>query len=159
MTRNKKLTIAMAIVLPVVVLGSGIVAATSTPELVVPDTSSDATYAVASVSSGSTTTASSPCDDCTGDCSGSGACDGDCEGKVNGTCDGDCNGSGDCDGSGNCAGTGICDGDCTAEGECGYLGCTGSGDCDNECADKVAVTSPCGSSSRGGCGGGGSCSK
>jgi len=130
MTRNKKLTIALAIVLPVVVLGSGIVAATSTPELVIPDTSSDATYTVGTVSTDADATSASPCDDCTGDCSGNGVCDGDCDGECAGN--GDCDGI--CDGDGDCRGNGVCDGDCTSKVECGYLGCTGSGDCDSECA-------------------------
>ena len=147
MTRNKKLTIALAITLPVLILGSGIVAATSTPDLVIPDTSaaSDKTFTLAPVSS-TNTNAASACDDCTGNCNGGGLCDGDCAG--NGDCDGICDGSGDC--AGTCNGTGICDGDCTSEGECGYLGCSGSGDCDSECATVAPkVTRGCGG---GGCG-------
>lgn len=128
MTGGKKLTIALAVAIPLLILGSGIaLAAGDEPNLTFGERSAAPAYAVAPVSTATTTAPA--CEGCTGPCQGNA---GLCSGNCNGECDQDC--------------TGVCDGDCAASGDC-YGQRSGAGNCGNT-IEQAAVRSCHGS----GCG-------
>ena len=109
MTGGKKLTIALAIAIPVLILGGGLaLAAGDAPDLKIGDKAAPSS-AVAPVST--VTAISAPYDYCDGDCTSIG----DCSGLCDGDCDGPCaeaglvcpNTNAQCagGGAGNCGGT------------------------------------------------------
>jgi hypothetical protein len=127
MTRTKRLTIALAIALPLLVVGGGLaVAATGAAESEVAAPSAPS-LALAPVSTG--TLGDTVSDGCAGQC---GSC-------VNGTARGDC--TGDC--SGVC--TDECEGECAIDGEC-------TGDCGQCVVDRAGDCSGAREIARSGCG-------
>jgi len=127
MTAGKKLTIVLAIAIPLLTLGGGLVLAAGDETDVVPGSVyADAAYAATPISA--VTNVAYDCDECPGLCQGNGE-----------PCDGECTGAGDCDGQ--CAGSGACPR--FAQGNEGYCG----GNCYSE------QTAGAGRSYRGGCGG------
>lgn len=107
MKLGKKLTIALAIALPLLILGSGLaLAAGDEPNLTTGDKYAAPAYEVAPISTASVVTS---CDGCTGTCQGNGS--GLCAGNCNGECDQDCDGD--------CAISGSCTGECSGGANCG----------------------------------------
>ena len=136
MTKGIKFSIALAITVPLLIVGSGMALAAGDGSPVdIRDSSTTSPYAASPLSTGIT---AADDDICPGLCQGNGA--GLCDGECDGDCDGDCNGA--CDGE--------CDGDCLGTGSCGGQR-LGSGACGNGCG--IAVAQPSGRAYRGsGCG-------
>jgi len=111
MTAGKKLTIALAIAIPLLILGCGLaLAAGGDTEVVPANVYANAAYATTPIST--VTNVAYDCDDCPGLCQGNGElCDGDCAGAAN--CDGQCAGSGACPRFANGKG-GLCGGNCSS---------------------------------------------
>ena len=126
MARGKKLTIALAIAIPLLALGGGLAMA-STDAAGIPAEEQSYSPTEGTVVSYGSSAAQYGCGDCAGECGayGNGLCDrvrdGDCTGNcadcpVAGQCagyrdcirSGDCAGSAPCDGSGQCVGAGQC---------------------------------------------------
>ena len=98
MTKGKKFTIALAVALPMLVLGAGMAMADNVPGLNTGDGAIPNSFQASNVAEVSLPLSAG--EDCTGICaSGTGECDGS----------GVCNGSGNCDGSGNCVSGSVCD--------------------------------------------------
>jgi hypothetical protein len=141
MTTGKKAAIALAVAVPLLVLGAGIaLAADDIPGL----KSGDGATLPSFGASNNAEVASAPadCDGCIGNCtSGTGECDGS-GGCASGT--GQCKGSGDCaSGTGECDGSGGC---ISGSGVCDGPGSCGGG---RNCSSAAAATTP----GSGGCGG------
>jgi hypothetical protein len=140
-TGTKRLTIALAIAIPLLVVGGGLAMAASGANestVALPATPS---LAVAPVSTGAIDDAA--CDGCDGQCGRY------VNGGARGDCSGDCTGAGTGECTGDCAGT--CNGVCTQEcdGECDSE-CSGDcGQCVAECTGDCLGTSK---AARGGCG-------
>jgi len=132
MTRGVKLSIALAITVPLLIVGSSMAfAAGDGPTAEVRDSSTVSSYAAPPVS---TVIDSGDNDVCPGLCQGNGPvlCEGGCDADCGGACDRECGGA--------CLGPNSCDGQCLGSNVCG------SG-CDN------AVAQPAGSARLGsGCG-------
>jgi len=124
MTVGKKLTIALALAIPLLILGSGLaMAAADEPNLTTGQNYAAPAYAVTPISTDSTV--ATACDGCTGPCQGNGS----------GECDQDCDGD--------CAGSGSCIGQCNGTGNCGNAalqtaGCSGRG---SGCAQRLGARS------------------
>jgi hypothetical protein len=119
MTTGKKLTIALAIAIPLLVVGTGLaMAASEAPDLSIGKTEAAPAFALAQVAT--SPAVSSTCGDCTGQCDGDELCDGECTGLN--SCGGSCYGSGTCTGSGTCVGFNE---QCVGAGRCG--GATSNG--------------------------------
>ena len=103
MTVGKKLTIALAVAIPLLILGSGLaMAAGGEPNLTTGDRYAAPAYAVTPIATAATV--ATACDGCTGPCQGNGS------GLCSGSGDGNCPGSGSC--IGQCSGIGTCAGNC-----------------------------------------------
>jgi len=104
MTAGKKLTIALAIAIPLLVVGGGLaMAASDAPDFAIGEKEAAPALAVAQLSTA--VAVASACDNCTGPCNGEALCGGDCSQPGAGECGGNCAGkTQQCVGSGNCGG-------------------------------------------------------
>lgn len=146
MAGGRKITIALAIVIPLLVVGSGLVlAAGDTPAIIGGNVQAPG-YEVAPLSAGY------GCGDCTGyDCGAYGGnCNGQCERDCDGDCDEDCPNSGLCPGSADCnAAAGLClnAGECDDSSDCYDSGrCSGSSGCAGSASTRTSggCTGRCG---------------
>lgn len=146
MAHGKKIAIALAIAIPLLVLGAGLALADISPtqpaaggqqSVVVPTLVQVASQGVALEA----------CDGCTGPCNGgtecTGVCAGECPRLSDGACIGGCAGgdSGQCYGSGSCAGAKVASRGCGMRGAAGNSGsaCTS---CDVVGLNEYPINSP-----------------
>ncbi len=108
MTVGKKLTIALALAIPLLILGSGLaMAAGDEPNLTIGEKYTAPAYAVAPVSTAAITAPAW------------GGCAGPCQNSDGKLCAGNCNGECDQDCDGDCAVSGSCIGQCSGGANCG----------------------------------------
>jgi len=120
MTTGKKLTIALAIAIPLLVVGGGLaMAASEAPDVSIGKPEAAPAFALAQVATSAAVSAT--CGNCTGQCDGDELCDGDCTGLN--PCGGSCYGSGTCAGNGTCAGINQ---QCVGAGRCGGVPSNGT---------------------------------
>ncbi len=141
MVGGKKLTIALAITIPLLALGGGLAMASSEASA---SPAEDQPYSPDDglVVAYSSSAAQYGCGDCAGECGryGEGPCDGTCDGDCTGNC-ADYPGDGECLDAGQCAGNGDCirSGDCERATDCDISGqCIGAGQCHDTAPKRLS---------------------